>query len=107
MDVELGGLRDRKCWDEEGVMEAEDARKRHADATFASLFAIMAIKNFEYDGKEHVYKARIVLGGHNIRDVDGAAVFFRDAYSIPSSMSAAAISSTSITSTHRIVTNTL
>ena len=90
VNKELAALRERGTWDEKAVMEKGAAMKLHPEAHFARLFPLVGIKNSECaDVREHVYKGRIVLGGHDIKTASGDWAIFSDCGSTPSTMTAA------------------
>ena len=64
------------------------AKELHPDAHFASIFELVGIKNAESaDERDHVYKGRIVLGGHT----SGDWAIFGDGGTVPSTMTAARV----------------
>ena len=90
VSIERQALRDRQTWLEDTVMERSDAAAKHPDAHFASLFPIVGIKNHESpDKRDHKWKGRIVVGGHNIKTATGDWAIFTEVGSTPSTMAAA------------------
>ena len=86
---ELADLRSVPTWDEDNVMEASEAARRHPDAHFARLFAIIGIKNFEQaDESQHKWKGRVVLSGDAIKTATGDWAMFAEVGNVPSTMSA-------------------
>ena len=74
---ELAALREEHVWRERKPLEAAKVAELHPDAHFATLHPIVEIKNHESPNEDdHVYKGRIVLGGHNVGDTSGAYAIF-------------------------------
>ena len=91
VDEELAALRSEKVWREDEPLEEEEAKRQFPDAHFAGLHSIVGVKNHEYPSEsDHIYKGRVVLGGHDVRDSTGAAAVFNDIGSTPSTMAARA-----------------
>ena len=90
LNKELCDLRERKVWDEDNPIEASDAMMSFPNAHFARIFAILGVKNSEMsDPDQHTFKARVVLGGDNIRTTRGQYAIFEDVGSTPATMAAA------------------
>ena len=88
-DEELSALRTEGVWRENEPMEYEAALQLHPDAHFAPLHAICGIKNAESTNPEdHIHKARVVFGGHIVKDAKGEFAIFDDGSNTPSSMGA-------------------
>ena len=64
---ELSGLRGGGVWDEPNVKSSKEVLKNNPEAHIADLFSILGIKNFDGPVEDQIMKARIVLGGHNVR----------------------------------------
>ena len=76
-------------WDHKNPRELVELRKEFPNGHFADLFAIIGIKNHESSNKaDHVWKGRVVFGGHKIRDSAGLDVFFNELTSTPSTFQA-------------------
>eukprot|EP00971_Amphidinium_carterae_P147439 2921705-Amphidinium_carterae.1 len=73
-------------WDSTPI-ERVEAKRIHPEATFSRVFTLLGIKGSEGDSDQK-YKARSVLQGNNMVDADGDAVFYSDASSAPTTMSA-------------------
>ena len=87
VETELGKLRGRTVWDEDGVVEWSWVRENHPDAQVGNLSPLVGIKNSEGTEDEWKWKGRIVFGGHNIRSAQGARVaLFNDSSAAPASM---------------------
>ena len=92
LDSELNDLRSNGVWDEDNVIEFEEAKRLHADAHFARVFPIYGIKHFEeVDSAKHKWKARVVLSGDQIKTSSGEWAAFNDLGAVPSSMTAARV----------------
>ncbi len=90
LNKELCDLRERKVWDEEVPIEASEAMMSFPNAHFARIFAILGVKNSEMsDPGQHIFKARVVLGGDNIRTTRVQYAIFEDVGSTPATMAAA------------------
>ena len=80
------------CGGKENPFEEEDAKKQFPEAHFATLHSIVGVKNHESPNEaDHVFKGRVVLGGHDVRDSTGAAAVFSDIGNTPSTMAAARV----------------
>jgi hypothetical protein len=87
---ELEDIRARDAWGESEPVEGYMARRMYDNAQFAHVFAIMGVKNSEMSNPDlHKYKARVVLGGNNIRTSNVEFAIFDDVGSVPAAMSAA------------------
>ena len=53
------------------VREWKDAKREFPNACVVRLHTILGIKNWERPTSEHIYKGRIVGGGHNVRTAEG------------------------------------
>ena len=92
VEKELDNLRAQPTWDEQHPIEMDEAKERFPDAHYASIFPLTGIKNYEdADEAKHIFKGRIVLGGHNIKNSVGDYALFQDVGSTPSTMTAARI----------------
>ena len=86
---ELAALRRDKVWREKEPLEAKKAKELYPDAHFTGIHPIVGIKNFESQNvDDHMYKGRIVLDGHNVRDATGAYAVFSEIGNTPSTMAA-------------------
>ena len=84
--IELDRLRSISTWDESAVIERSEAKRLYPDAHFARIFAIYGIKHHEMEESFHKWKARVVLGGDNIKDVDNDYAIFSDVGTTPSNI---------------------
>ena len=92
VEAELSALREERVWRESQPLPAKEAARLHPDAHFATLHSIVGVKNHESpDANDHIFKGRIVLGGHDVRDATGAAAIFSDIGNTPSTMAACRI----------------
>ena len=90
IDSELKDLRKRGVWDEDAVKERDDYVGENPGAHLADLFPIVGIKGYDGPADDWIWKGRIVLGGHNIRDAKGNLVtLFQETASNPSNMCSA------------------
>ena len=56
-------------WDHGHPEEQEVLKKKFPDAHFADLLAIVGIKNHESSNpKDHIWKGRVLFGGHKIKN---------------------------------------
>ena len=71
-----------KSWDLASVREHYDlvayARKTGKQIYFGRLFPLCHIKHSELAAQFHVYKGRVVFGGHDVRDEEGIKAVFQE-----------------------------
>ena len=83
-------LRSRTVWNEDGVEEWANVRKRDPKASVGRVFSILGEKNAERHApiEEREYKARIVFAGNNIQTASGVAPheLFQEVSSAPAAM---------------------
>ncbi len=91
VEGELAGLRGGGVWDEPNVKSSKEVLKNNPEAHIADLFSICGIKNYDGPVEDQIMKARIVLGGHNVKKgfQKEKVVLFEQTASHPSSMCAA------------------
>ena len=68
---ERKNLEDKEVVNWSSVREWKDVKLDHPDACVVRLHSILGIKNWERPSSEHVYKGRIVGGGHNVQTTTG------------------------------------
>ena len=70
------------AWDLPGVQEYHQVSNRAASTGktiyFCRLFPLCHIKHSELSPEHHVHKGRVVLGGNNVRDENGAQAVFQE-----------------------------
>ena len=88
---ELAGLRGGGVWDEPNVKSSRKVLEANPEAHIADLFSILGIKNYDGPVEDQIMKARIVLGGHNVKKgfQKEKVLLWTESASHPSSMCAA------------------
>ena len=91
IDKELGDLRVRGVWDEKNVKSSRKVLQENPKAHISKLFSIVGLKNYDAPPDKHIWKGRIVFGGHDIRQGPGKekVTLFEQTASHPSSMCSA------------------
>ena len=84
LDAELNKLKGIGTWEHDSPVSWFAIQKMHPDATVSRLFPIVSMKHAETDNPVH--KARIVLQGSNIQDVNGASALFSEVSSSPTNL---------------------
>ena len=66
---EYENMKKHRVWDDAIPEEWADVKARESDARVVGARCILAIKNHESpEPADHVYKARVVAGGHRVKD---------------------------------------
>ena len=79
----MDNLAKNSTWDWNSVEEWNTIKEKVPDAVVVSIHQLLGIKHHEKPQSEHVHKARIVCGGHSIRDVRGLKAEKDELYGSP------------------------
>lgn len=82
-DAEITKLLKAGVWDAKPITRKEAARI-HPDATFAKLFGILGIQDFEAASRK--FKYRVLIQGSKMKDFNNNDVFFSDTSNAPPNM---------------------
>ena len=80
---ESDNLADKGVWTWCSVREWDDVKKLDPGAHVCGIHIILGIKNSEMPEADRIWKARIVAGGHNVRDTDGKKAEFEQLFGSP------------------------